>query len=138
MKMWMERQSNTQKIWAALRPAQTKALTAAAYPVYNEVKRQLRHGSPSSLGNWGDFVTGNNSNHVTISPIQYNPDGALIKVGTDLLYPLFWELGHHNIFTRHFERDEKWKPAYEATRQQAFDAYARVFKRSWAEGAGLA
>ncbi len=135
--MWVERRSNTQAVWAALRPAQTKALTAAAYPVYNEVKRQLRHGYHSSLGNWGDFVMGNNINHVTISPIIYSADGASIKVGTDLLYALFWEVGHHNLFTRHFERDEKWAPAYDVTRRQAFEAYARVFKRNWKADAGL-
>lgn len=134
MKAWLERQSNTQRVWAALRPAQTQALTAAAYPTYNEVKRSLRHGYHSSLGNWGDFTTGNNVNHVTTSRIVFTADGGWITVGTDLLYALFWELGHHNIFTRHFERDEKWKPAYEATRAQAFEAYARVFKRTWEEG----
>ncbi len=105
--------------------------------VQNEVKRSLRHGYHSSLGNWGDFVTGNNINHVTISEPVFSGDGGTIKVGTDLLYALFWEVGHHNIFTRHFERDEQWKPAYDRTRQQAIDAFQRVFARSWKGGEGI-
>jgi hypothetical protein len=116
---------------AALRDAQGKGLQAAARVTQNAVKRSLRHGYHSSLGNWGDFTTGNNLNHVTISPVKWETDGLSIKVGTDLMYALFWEVGHHNIFTRHFERDEKWAPAYRESRAAALDAYMRVFSRNW-------
>lgn len=129
--MFIDNRSNAGALLSALQGAQAQALTAMAYPVYNEVKRQLRHGYRSSLGNWGDFVTGNNVNHVTISPVTITDSGASITVGTDLDYALFWELGHHNIFTRHFERDEKWRPAYEATREAAAAAFARVFRSQW-------
>ena len=123
-----------------LRDAQRAGLIAAARVVQNAVKRELRHGYHSSLGNWGDFTTGNNLNHVTIGTPQYEADGLSIKVGTDLMYALFWEVGHHNIFTRHFERDEKWGPAYRDSRPRAIDAYTRAFSSRWrngASGAGL-
>lgn len=134
MRMDLERKSNTQILLNNLQGAQAQGLKAAAYPFYNEIKRSLRHGYHSSLGNWGDFVTGNNVNHVTTSQPRFVAGGAEIRVGTDLMYALYWELGHHNIFTRHFERDEKWAPAYAATRAQAFEAYARVFGRVWKGG----
>lgn len=137
MRMFVDRRSNTAALLSGFQVAQQQALTAMAYPVYNEVKRQLRHGYHSSLGNWGNFVTGNNVNHVTVSPVTQTDDGASISVGTDLDYALFWELGHHNIFTRHFERDEKWRPAYEATREQAFATYARVFGSAWTGTSGV-
>lgn len=137
MRMFIDNRSNAGALLSGLQGAQQKALTAMAYPVYNAVKRSLRHGYHSSLGNWGNFVTGNSLNHVTVSPVKQSDDGASISVGTDLLYPLYWELGHHNLFTRHFERDEKWAPAYEATKQEAFAAYARVFGRAWRGSSGV-
>lgn len=127
MRMFVDARSNKAAVLSAIQRGQVDGLTAMAYPVFNEVRRQLRHGYHSSLGNWGNFAIGNNVNHVTISPVTVNDDGASITVGTDLDYALFWEIGHHNIFTRHFERDEKWRPAYEATLDEARAAFARTF-----------
>ena len=133
--------SNATPLINGLREAQAKGLQAAARVTQNAVKRSLRHGyhtAPriennrfTSFGNWGNFVTGNNVNHVTVSPVEFTGEGASIRVGTDLMYALFWEVGHHNIFTRHFERDEKWAPAYRESRPAAIDAYMRVFSRIW-------
>ena len=135
--MFVDNRSNKVAVLSALQRGQVQGLTAMAQPVYNEVKRQLRHGYHSSLGNWGNFVTGNNLNHVTVSPVTVTDDGASIKVGTDLDYALYWELGHHNIFTRHFERDEKWRPAYEQTRAAAYAAFARVFRSEFTGASGV-
>jgi|ERR1017187_1219376 hypothetical protein len=129
--MSVERKSSTPVLLTNLRVAQAKGLIAAANVLKNEVKRNLRHGYLSSLGNWGDWVTGNNVNHVTASDPIFTSDGGSIKVGTDLDYALWWEIGHHNIFTRHYERDPRWVPAYQTTRQQVLDTYARVFSATW-------
>lgn len=131
MRMFVDVRSNKGAVLSAIHRGQIDALTAMAQPVANEVKRSLRHGYRSSLGNWGDFVTGNNVNHVRVSPVTVTDTGASIRVGTDLDYALFWEVGHHNIFTRHFERDEKWAPAYAATRDEAAAAFARVFRSAF-------
>ena len=136
MRVGIDVMSNATPLINGLRDAQAKGLVAAANVLRNAVKRSLRHGYHSSLGNWGDFVTGNNINHVTMSEPEFTGDGASIKVGTDLLCAMFWEVGHHNIFTRHFERDEKWAPAYRESRAAALDAYMRVFSRAWKSGAG--
>jgi hypothetical protein len=137
MRVGVDVMSNATPLINRLREAQAKGLTAAAQVTQNAVKRALRHGYHSSLGNWGHFTTGNNVDHVTKSPVEFTGDGASIKVGTDLLYALYWEVGHHNIFTRHFERDEKWAPAYGESRQQALDAYQRVFSRTWKGDTGM-
>lgn len=137
MRAKLERFSNTLALLQKLPQAQSRGLFAAANVIRNAVKRSLRHGYHSSLGNWGDFVTGNNINHVTISEPIFTADGGSIKVGTDLMYALFWEVGHHNIFTRHFERDEKWGPAYRESRAAALDAYQRAFSASWKYGGGI-
>lgn len=113
---------------AALRAAEAKALYAGAVVIQNEVKKELRGGYRSTLGHHGDFVTGNSLNHVAISEVLYRAGRASIRIGTDLLYNLFWEIGHHNIFTRHFERDEKWAPAFRRSVPAAQRAYARVMK----------
>ena len=111
--------------------AQMDGLRAAAYIVYNAVKRGLRGGYTS-----GDFVSGNVINSVTISPIfETMADVLAIRVGSNVNYALFWEVGHYNIFTRRFERVEVWRPALVDTRDEQAKAFARAYKRSMG-GAG--
>jgi hypothetical protein len=108
---------------AALERGQAKALFAAATVIKNAVKRGLRGGYTS-----GDFTTGHNLRSISISPPEFDGRGTTIRVGTPLLYPLYWEIGHHNIFTRKFERVPIWEPAYLDNRAEAFEAYSRVLK----------
>jgi hypothetical protein len=106
--------------------AQKAGLRAAAYVVYNAVKRGLRGGYTS-----GDFVTGNVINSVTISQIFETTAGVYgIRIGSNVPYALYWELGHENIFTRRHERVEVWRPALVDTREEQRDAYNRAYKRS--------
>lgn len=122
------------------------ALEAAGNVLANEVKRALRGGYRSSLGNQGDFVTGTSLNHVRVAPpvltgdrsgrLRYRGE-AYIRVGTDLLYNLFWEVGHFNLFTMSYERDEKWGPATKRATPRAFQAFRRVFQKiAFAQGEG--
>jgi hypothetical protein len=106
-----------------------RGIIAAAYIVSNNVKRNLRGGYTS-----GEFVTGQSINAVTISdPFRLGPNWG-IRVGTNLLYNLFWELGHMNIFTHRFERVEKWRPALFDSRDAAAAAYARVYIETMERG----
>jgi hypothetical protein len=61
-------------------------------------------------------------------PVQER-GGWAVRVGTKLIEPLYWELGHHNLFTRKYERREIWKPTAIATRKAIQNAYARVVQR---------
>ena len=42
---------------------------------------------------------------------------------------LAWELGHHNVFTRRYERVEIWVPKAQESVPAARTAFARVMKR---------
>ena len=115
--------SNIAEVQAALREGRAKGLIAAAQVVQNAVKKGLRGGYTS-----GDFVTGNSINHVTRSAVQEDGGGAFIQVGTSVLYNLYWELGHHNAWTRRFERRPVWVPALIDTRTQQARAFAAQIK----------
>jgi hypothetical protein len=52
------------------------------------------------------------------------------------MYALFWEVGHHNLFTRRFERKEVWMPALLSTRAEQLAAYQRVYARFMGGGTG--
>lgn len=99
-------------------------LIAQAEVYRNAVKRELTGGYTS-----GDFVTGNVLNSVTRTEPRYDGRGHAITVGTNVLYALFWELGHYNLFTRRFERVEIWRPKMAETAQAQRAAFARVFNR---------
>lgn len=96
-------------------PAAVNAgLKAAAYVYANEVKRALAPGYTS-----GAFVTGRVLNSVTVG----EPANGAIEVGSDVDYAMYWELGHHNLFTRRYERVEIWRPALEAMTPEMVDVF---------------
>jgi hypothetical protein len=51
------------------------------------------------------------------------------QVGTPVMQALYWELGHHNTFTRKYERVRIWEPAGLASTGAMRSAYARVVAR---------
>lgn len=119
---------------ARLVEATRAGLLAAAYVVYNEVKSRLRGGYTS-----GAFVTGNVLNSVTIAPPILEGNAMVVRIGTNVDYALFWEVGHFNLFTRRFERVEIWVPAFLDTIEQQRQAFLVAFARVWGadEGGGL-
>jgi hypothetical protein len=101
-----------------------KGLIAAAYIATNELKRRLRGGYTS-----GQFVTGNAINSITRSEPVRTANGWKIVVGTNVLYMLYWELGHFNLFMRRFARVEHWRLTMIDTRAQQQEAFTRVFRQ---------
>lgn len=104
--------------------AQRQGLLAAANVVRNTLIRALRGGYTS-----GAFVTGTSINAITISDPMRSAGGWEVAVGTNLLYPLFWELGHMNIYLRRYVRVERWRPAALDSREEAAQAFGRVYTR---------
>jgi len=104
--------------------ARDAGLIAAAEVVKTEVKRGLRGGYTS-----GAFVTGNVWNSVTRTDPTDENGVRVIRVGTNVMYALYWELGHQNLFTRKFERVEVWMPTFLSTADRQALAFARVFAR---------
>ena len=108
--MSAEFRSNLGVFLSALDRAQRAGLVAAAETYMADVKPQLLEGYKS-----GDFVTGNAANSVARGEPERNADGWEIAVGSTQVnppYPLYWELGHFNTYTRKFERKEIWVPTF--------------------------
>jgi hypothetical protein len=122
-------QSNLPTVLSQMQRGRAAGLLAAAAVVENRVKQQLAGGYTS-----GRFVTG----HVLASVNHSEPEVAgptgYILVGTDVMYALFWEVGHNNLFTRKHERVEVWVPALFSTRAEQLAAYQRAFRANFAGG----
>lgn len=114
---------NSGPFWPIERQARFNGLLAATQVLINAVKRGLRGGYTS-----GDFVTGNVINSVTRGETEEDSNGELtMRVGTNVPYALFWELGHHNTWTRKFERQPIWVPATTDNLEEIRAAYARAY-----------
>lgn len=112
--------SHATKVAEAHRRIGLNAVKAAAQVVVNQAKMNARGGFKS-----GDFVTTgwNTINYEVIDgpPIRAN-------VGSPLKHFMWWELGHHNIFTRGYERYEWLKPAFQTTTAEQQTAAAMAAK----------
>jgi hypothetical protein len=100
-------------------------LVAAAYVLTNAVKQQLRGGYTS-----GDFVTGRSVNAVTRSEPTIINGVRVIRVGTNLLYNLYWELGFTSAWDGKYHRVEKWRPAFVESQQEQSEAFGASYKRA--------
>lgn len=121
-----------------LEQADRQGLTAAQQVVLNQVKRDLRGGYTT-----GDFVTGASVSAATKSEPERTDTGHVGRVGTNLLYNLFWEIGFtpaRGVFSPgmnritqgpiQHQRKEIWVPALYSTRDQQIAAYRRVMLRA--------
>lgn len=108
--------------------AMRNALTAAATVVQNRAKRNVRGGFKS-----GDFVTGNLMNKIAIR-VSVTDAVAEAVIGTTVDYGAFWELGHHNAYTRKYEREEWLRPALEKTVGKQHAAAVLAIKRTPVRG----
>ena len=64
---------------------------------------------------------------VAKSVIRSRPGRFSIRVFTKNPVAIQWESGHHNIFTRRFERVEVWRPAVEQNVEALRRAFAKRF-----------
>src|SRR6478609_2030723 len=109
--------------------AATKAaLTAAAQVVVNGLKEPKPEGLTGGYTS-GDFVTGQLLNSIIVSDTQKDAKGTFVTVGTDLMYAVYWEFGHVNVFTRKYEREERWGPTLARKQDDIIRAYQRVYAR---------
>lgn len=103
-----EWRSNLGVFEAATERAILAGLIAAAETYMGPVRERLQEGYTS-----GEFTTGNAANSVARSTPEKTADGFEIQVGSTQVeppYPLYWELGHQNVFTGKHERVEVWVP----------------------------
>jgi hypothetical protein len=96
-----------------LRLASEAGLLAAANHYRNRMVEVLLPGYTSgAFSNRLQGVAGS----IAVSPVTATGDGLEVQVGTNQVgpngapYPVFWELGHLNTFTRKFEHQPRWEP----------------------------
>jgi hypothetical protein len=80
-----------------------QGLTAAAEIYHGALRRKLLRGYTT-----GKFVTGTVAASVQIAAPSVDADEWNLRVGTNLMYALYWEMGHHNVFTHRYEREQVW------------------------------
>jgi len=115
MATWASNLPRLERIaWDAL----SAGVAAAGHEYADAVSARLKDGYTS-----GDFVTGHVAGSVEVTPVERTVDGIEVRVGSNVDYALFWELGHVNIFTARktatveeffssggFQRVEIWRP----------------------------
>jgi hypothetical protein len=123
--------NRAKQVTAAYERASRLGMDAAANLYEREVKRA--HGDHYTSQAFRSTLSVRQSIRRT-KPMK-SSDGWYSRIGTKLRQPLYWELGHRNIFIRDgsgnpkFVRREIWKPVAIAQAQAIRDAYARVVSR---------
>ena len=117
--------NRTALVAAAYERASFLGMDAAANVYEREVKRA--HGDHYTSQAFRSTLSVRQSIRRT-QPMR-TKEGWYSRVGTKLRQPLYWELGHQNLFTGKFMRREIWKPTAIAQAQAIRDAYARVVSR---------
>lgn len=121
----LELTRHDKEFWRRWDRARRSGLIAGAQVLVNALKRELAGGYTS-----GAFVTGALLNDIKKgTPYKVEGDELAIDVGTRLLYPVFWELGHYNAFTRRYERVQVWEPTAQRELPAMVEAFSRVFHR---------
>jgi hypothetical protein len=121
-----EWRSNLGAFLGATDQAIKAGLIAAAETYMADVKEPLQRGYTS-----GAFTTGNAANSVARGEPAVSGDGAEIAVGSTQVnppYPLYWEVGHHNLFTGKTERVEVWVPTMVQMRDQLVNVAAQEIR----------
>jgi hypothetical protein len=106
--------SNRAAVDDRMRDAAAQALAGAAQVYRNAVTEKLRNPPEGgyTTGAWDHGMAGV-AGSVAVSEVERTDNAVLIAVGTNVPYAKYWELGHQNLFTRRFERVERWRPALE-------------------------
>lgn len=127
---WYELNGGPREAMRRIQNGQKAALTAQGQVVRNAWKLKMveHHGGFTS----GNFSTGTAVAHITQTPPKQEGTAFqwVVRVGTNLRYHLFWEVGHHNLFTRKYERVPTLAPAMEETKEEQRAAYARTFLKA--------
>lgn len=118
----------TRQASAKYREASRKGMDAAANVYEREVKRSHSDHYTSQAFR----ATLNVRQSIRRTAPVATPQGWTVDVGTKLPQPLYWELGHMNLYTRKYERRRIWVPTLIAQTQAIRAAFARVVARMMA------
>lgn len=104
--------------------ARDGGLIAAGEVYRTALKEDLRGGYTT-----GNFVTGETAATIQRTDPYDSPAGRAVSVFTTHKPALYWFAGHINLFTRKFERVDKWTPALNRSTPEQLAAFERVFAR---------
>jgi hypothetical protein len=121
----------------------TRAVDAALEAAANELINGLKDEKPLGLNKGytsGDFVTGDLLNSIQATNPYTSAGTRHISVYTDLMYAVYWEYGHYNVFVAGgsttiggndaaYVREERWYPTLIRKDEDIMAAYSRVYKR---------
>jgi hypothetical protein len=126
----MPYKSNFAAVSSRFNEARKAALIAGAELLVGAVKDEHRGGYTS-----GNFVTRNVINSIVRTDPIAVPGGLQISVTTtqtDPPYPVYWTLGHFNIFTKRFERVDLWTPPFARSAFAVAAEHERVMRERMA------
>jgi hypothetical protein len=133
--------SHRAEVEALIRNATEAGLLAAAHHYRNRMIEVLLPGYTS--GAFSQKLLGVAGN-VNVSQVQETPDGMEVQVGSNQTsdmgapYPLFWEIGHLNLFTRRFEHQPRWEPTLVQELSVMRDKFAAAFQLVAQQATGFA
>jgi hypothetical protein len=115
----------TKRASAKYREASRLAMDAAA----NVYEREVKRAHSDHYTSQAFRSTLNVRQSIRRTAPAATSKGWAVEVGTKLPQPLYWELGHINLFTRKYERRRLWVPTLIAQTQNIRAAFARVVAR---------
>lgn len=120
--------SNRAVIDQRIRVAASKALVGAAQLYRNAMQESLRNPPDGGYtsGAWDHGMAGV-AGSVAVGEPEDSGDTISVGVGTNVVYAKFWEFGHQNLFTRQFERVERWRPTLDATADAITARFKKLF-----------
>lgn len=120
--------SNRAVIEQRIRVAATKALQGAAHLYRNAMQESLRNPPDGgyTTGLWDHGMAGV-AGSVAVGEPEDSGDTISVGVGTNVIYAKFWEFGHQNLFTRQFERVERWRPTLDANAEAITARFKKLF-----------
>lgn len=122
-------------------------LVAAASVYQTEMKDRLGQGfphAPAAPGYFpGKYVTGHSARSVVVASPEWDGGNRVIRVGTNLMYNLYWELGWSPAPIREVAflpegtyRSEVWLPTFFETREQQMQAFVVAAQAAMQGAAG--
>lgn len=115
---------SSRRVQDRYREAARMGLAAGGQLLVRELKKA--HGNSYYKG--GKFRTGQVRQSIKATRPSWN-GGWTLLVGTKLVFPLYWELGHTNRFSGKRERVRIWAPTYLAQMNAIQAEFAATLKR---------
>lgn len=121
--------ASSQYLLNELKKAYQDYYTSGAFRSTLQIRQALRRANPEKGPDGWYTIVGVPTATVVPGKKKGDPKSLFDKPVDRGKVALFWEIGHHNVFTRKFQRMPIAVPAANDSAQGMRDAWARVVKR---------